>query len=378
MQKEIEVTRTLELEHLKFLADTHGPCLTICLPIEKSPNTARLEDKRLKSVVRAAEQALEARGVPVNTIRELLDPIVSVADIRERWGTAIGGTLVVFRSEEVFRAFEVHQKFNEAVHAANHFQIRPILKSLQQDQVEFYLLALSQKHVRLLRCTHYDSVEIPLPAGVPANIEEWLNTRSADSLASGSTGGSFTSTTDIDKKDEQLANFFHAINKGLTEMLKDQSLPLVLCAVEYELTMYRTINTYGSLVEEGVQGSPQSLKGGEMHKRALEIAREHTKEPMRKALTIYEKLGGTDRVSAKPVEILKAAHQARIAYLFIGEGATYEGRFDQSAMKVHNDGITEDLLNLAALRTIANGGEVWVTVPGRIPEQAPMAAIFRY
>jgi hypothetical protein len=152
----------------------------------------------------------------------------------------------------------------------------------------------------------------------------------------------------------------------------------VLCGVEYELTMYRSINTYGNLVEEGVQGSAQSLKGGEMHKRALEIAREHSKEPMRKALSIYEKLGGTERVSAKPDEILKAAHQARIAYLFLGEGETYEGRFDEAAMRVHSDGMTEDLLNLAALRTIANGGEVWVTVPGRIPEQAPMAAIFRY
>jgi hypothetical protein len=194
----------------------------------------------------------------------------------------------------------------------------------------------------------------------------------------GSTGGSFTSTTDVDKKDEQLANFYRAVNKGVTDLLKDMTVPMILCGVEYELSMYQAINTYGTLVEKGVQGSPESLKGGEMHKRGLEIAHEHSKEPMKKALAIYEKLGGTERVSAKPDEILKAAHEGRIAYLFIGEGSTYRGGFDSNSMKVLTSGAEEDLINLAALRTIAYGGEVWTTVPGRIPEQASMAAIFRF
>ena len=50
MQKERELTRSLEFDDLKSLANTHGPCLTIYLPMEKSPNTYRLEDVRLKSV----------------------------------------------------------------------------------------------------------------------------------------------------------------------------------------------------------------------------------------------------------------------------------------------------------------------------------------
>ena len=83
-------------------------------------------------------------------------------------------------------------------------------------------------------------------------------------------------------------------------MLKDQTIPLVLCGVDFELSMYRTINSYATLVDDGVQGSPESLKGGEMHKRALEIAHEHAKEPMRKALAIYEKLGGTSAYPQRP------------------------------------------------------------------------------
>ena len=56
-----------------------------------------------------------------------------------------------------------------------------------------------------------------------------------------------------------------------------------------------------------------------------------------------------------------------------------DGRgFDDATMQVSNDGFMEDLLNVAALRTVAYGGEVFVTVPGRVPAQAPMAAILRF
>jgi hypothetical protein len=387
MQKVREVTRSLEFDDLKAMANTKGPCLTLYLPMEKSPNTYRLEEMRLKSVIRSAEQALSERKVPAGDIRTLLEPLPGIAQEREHLGSTAGGTLVVLRSKNVFRAFDVRHAIDETVYVGEHFNIRPILKCLEEDKLEFYLLALSQKHVRLLRCTHHESAEIPLPAGVPTNLEDWLNTRLPNAAPhhgtpeggdNGSTGGSFTSTTDRDNKDGHLANFYRVINKGITDMLKDQTVPIVLCGVDYERSMYRSINTYATLVEDGVQGSPESLKGGEMHKRALEIAQEYAKEPMKKALGTYERLGGTERVCSKPEEILKAAAQGRVAFLFLSDGASYNGRFDDATMQVSNDGFKEDLLNVAALRTIAYGGEVFVTVPGRIPAQGPMAAILRF
>jgi hypothetical protein len=386
MQKELEVTRTLELDDLKSLADTPGPCLTLYLPIEKSPNTTRLEGMRLKSVAQSAEQALRERNIDKATIKELLGPISNIADMREHWGATLGGTLVVLRSRDIFRGFEVGRRLDEAVHVGDHFQIRPVLKSLQEDKLEFYLLALSQKHVRLLRCTRYGSVEVPLPDNTPTDMETWLNTRpphappgqEATRPSDAGPIGSFTSTTDVDHKDQQIANFFHVINKAVCDMLKDQTVPMVLCGVEYELSMYQSINSYGNLLPDGVQGSPESLKGGELHKRALEIAHEWAKEPMLKALAIYEKLGGSERVSTNPEEIVKSAHQSRIAFLFADEAESFNGRYDPDTMKIRDDGMIEDLVNLAALRTLTYGGEVFIAPSARIPGQGAMAAIYRF
>jgi hypothetical protein len=129
--------------------------------------------------------------------------------------------------------------------------------------------------------------------------------------------------------------------------------------------MYRDINSYPHLASGNVQGSPESLKGGELHKRALEVAHRAFAEPMNKALQQYEKLGGTDRVASKPATILKAAQEGRVASLFIAEGAR----------DAANEG---DLLNTAALQTVAHGGDVWVTDPQTVPGRGTAAALLRF
>lgn len=380
MPKALEVTRTLALEDLKELAGSEGPCLTLFLPLERKENAARLSETRLKNLLRSAEQKLAGTAEAAG----LLGPLGALADERE-FGTA-GGTLVLLRSKDVLRAVEVREPVEEAVHLGSAFHVRPLLRALAEEKLVFYILALSQKHVRLLRCTNHSSEEVELPPGVPTSLEAWLNTRAPNSAPNhgatetaepGSTSGSFTSTTDVDNKDQHLANFFRAVNKGLHDRLREDTTPMILCGVDNQRVMYRQVSDYPHLLEDGVPGSPESLKGGEMHKRALEIAREHAKEPLKKALATYEKLGGTERVSDEPDEIVKAAHLGRVAVLFLSENKTYQGCFDKTTMETcRNTGRDEDLTNLAALQTIAYGGEVYVTP--LTPGQAPMAALLRF
>jgi hypothetical protein len=132
------------------------------------------------------------------------------------------------------------------------------------------------------------------------------------------------------------------------------------------VSMYRNINTYPHLADQHVQGSQDSLKGGELHKRALEVVKDAFDAPLRKALAMYERLGGTERVCSKPVDVAKAAGESRIAHLFIADGGDPGGRSG------------EDLLNSAALQTIANGGEVWITTGPNVPGDGPVAALLRY
>ena len=391
MQKTLDITRSLTLADLKEIAAAEPPCITIAIPVQPAPNTSRFDAMRLKSAVRQAEDTLERDWPECNAelCKDLASSLHTFFNEADDIGGE-GGSLIVLRSPEVFRAFNVDQHLEESVVVSNHFQIYPVLGDLQVAEEKFYLLALSQNHVRLLRCTPKSSEQVDLGPNTPVSLEEWLNTRLPNSAPDhgavrdspdGSTAGSFTSTHDRDNKDEHIANFFRAVDKSLFEQLRGQRQPLVLCGVEYERTMYRNLTQYQHVMEQGVQGSPESLKGGEMHARALEVVQEFFAQPAKKALALWEKIGGTDKVTTKLPEIVKAAFEGRVAHLFTAEGArNTSGVFDRNTMSMATSGRHEDLVNAAALQTIAHGGDVFILSPNDMPggEGLSMAAILRY
>jgi len=367
----VEATRPMRLADLKELALVEGPCLTMTVPIRPAENTSRQDYMRLKSGAHAAEPMLAEYGLNPKQIREFLDPLSQIDG--DSWSIDFG-SLVVLRAPQVFRCFRVREQLQDSSIVADRFQVLPFLRVLQDQEKRFYVLALSQKHVRLLRCTNHSSDEVSLGPNVPISVEQWLNTRSPTtspdraaqrSSESGATAGTFNSTHDRDNMDPHIGNFFHRIDEAVSEVLRGETSPLVLAGVEYETWMYRDINSYPHLASGHVQGSPESLKGGELHKRALEVAHRAFAEPMNKALQQYEKLGGTDRVASKPAAIVKAASEGRVASLFIAEGAR----------DADNE---EDLLNTAALQTVAHGGDVWVTDPQTVPGRGTVAALLRF
>lgn len=383
MQKELELTRSLDLNELKNLANVAGPCITIYMPLQPAPNTAQEDLVRLKSAIQQADQKLQHvwPDLPAASRRELIGSLHSIEHNEQGWQLE-GGSLVVFRSPDVFRAFEVNDDLDETVVAGDYFHVLPIMHALQVAQEVFYILALSQKHVRLLRCTSTNAQHVPFPADIPTDLERWLNTRmpntSPESEVVQEPKGSFTSYLDRDRKDEHVANFFRVINRAVFDILRDEKHPLVLCGVDYERSMYQGINAYPHLMEHGIGGSPESLKGGEMHRKAMDVVQEFFAGPAKKALDLWEKVRGTGKAIDSFPDIVKAAFEGRVAHLFAAEDARTMGVFDRNTMQMRVQGRQDDLVNAAALQTIAFGGDVFILKRGDVPAGGQIAAILRY
>ena len=380
----IEGNRSLQFGDLKEIALEKGPCLTITLPIAASDNVSEQDSRRLKSALQSAESLLAGHGWKALKIREFLDPIRQMES--SSWG-AQGGSLVVLRSSEHFQYFRIHGQLSDSVTLAEHFQVLPYLRTLQEEQRHFYVLALSQNHVRLLRCTNHSSEDVPLPPKTPSSIEEWLNTRTPTSSPdrgqnkareAGASEGTFTSTHDRDRFDPHIANFFHQVSAGVSQVLRNEIAPLILVGVDFEISMYRNINSYPHLAAEHVEGSPESLKGGEMHARALRAADKAFEEPMKKALELYERFAGSERVAGEPANVVKVAAEGRVAHLFVEEGARQLGHWDNNTFRATTEGEGEDLINIATLQTLAHGGEVWVTSRDKVPNGHSVAALLRF
>jgi hypothetical protein len=383
--------KQLHQEDLRALATTAGPCLTILADMPRKENALKEIRLHLRTALQEAEQKLQNYKIEAGTIQKMLEPLRAWADDPDEIAGR-GASLLILRTPESLQVFSLPRAAQEICAVGDRFYITPVLKLLQEER-EFYILALSQKHVRLLRCTDHSSEEAPLPPSLATDLDQFLQTdkpdhnlknRHAAMVSGGNNGGVMFGTGPDDLAAQgQLHDFFRAIDRSIThEVLKDSKAPLIVAAVEYELAMYQKVNSYAHMIPEGVHGSPDGLKGGEMHKRALELLNASADQPAENALALFEK-SGPERSSSNIREVVKAAYDGRILHLFLAEGASHMGNFDEITRKVHDheahpQSTDEDLLNAAAVQTISHAGNVFVLPKEKMPGQAEVAAVFRY
>jgi hypothetical protein len=152
--------------------------------------------------------------------------------------------------------------------------------------------------------------------------------------------------------------------------------------VEYLLPIYREANSYPHLLEGGITGNPEELSAEELHARAWELVQPEFETGFNTAVTQFNQLQNTDQATIEVKDAALAAHYGRVDTLFVAVGAQIWGRFDPDSATVeiheqHQPG-DEDLLDLAAIRTLINGGVVYAVAPEEVPGGAPLAAVLRY
>jgi hypothetical protein len=192
----------------------------------------------------------------------------------------------------------------------------------------------------------------------------------------------FGTTADREKKDEYLHNYFALLDKAVHAALKDSTAPLIAAGVESELALYRRVNTYPNFIEEGVHGAPDGLEGGEMHRRALELLERLEREPGREVPADFDKRVGTGHASMHIQEIVGAAYDGRVSHFFFQADAHYPGTWDAVRKRARHTedplDSPEDLIEVAAYQTIAQGGEVKILPAPAMPNGVPACALFRY
>jgi hypothetical protein len=91
---------------------------------------------------------------------------------------------------------------------------------------------------------------------------------------------------------------------------------------------------------------------------------------------------GTGRASADLEQTLKSACQGRIRTLFVPVNSQRWGQYDRQLEQliVHEKPQPgdRDLLDLAAMETLAHSGTVYVTPRDQMPDGGEVAALLRY
>ncbi len=382
-----ELTAFLEGGELKEMLATSGPCLSVYAPISTARSDQGQYALRWKECLRSLDRDIEKFDGDAEELRHSISDWADIYDPREAHGSAVA----VFRSHDVSRRIWLHRPLEAQAVLGPRFYIRPILNELTRDRV-FYVLALSQKNVRLLRCTEHSAEPVDLPSSIYTNFEEYMNPAKPDHVSDnrssagpgsgGSKGVMFGTTTEREDKDKYLAHFFGQIDRGLNEVLRDSKAPVILAGVDYELAIYRGVSAYPKLADEGIQGAANSLKGGELHARAIQVVEKCYEHKIDKTLHSYEEFVGAGRATHSVKEAVTAAHDGRVLTLLVSDSMQLTGRFEEAThrVKARPNGLAEeeDLLNAAAVECLLHAGNVLVAPNTRMPNGAPLAAILRF
>jgi len=361
-----------------------GHRVSLAMPTHRfGPGSQEEDTTRLKNLLRRASETLAERGLRPTEAATLLAPAYALTDDRPFWLRSTDG-LALLIGPEGMRAFRLDHAPHESVTVDHRYRLRPVL-SLIGGPRTFWLLAISQKRVRLYEGSRDALVEVPAE-GIPeslADAMQWDDFEKASLQFHSGSGGRgpaiFHGTGETPVKD-QLVRFFRAIDAGLREHLRDSQTPLILAGVDYLLPLYRDVSTYPHLADDAVTGNPDALTGPVLHARALEVAERIAEDELRALTARIEDQWGSARVTSDPETIIPAAHHGRVETLLLAEEAERFGSYDAESSRVtlHPAEGAEDLLDLAALFTLEHGGAVIGLPAVAMPRGADAVAVLRY
>lgn len=378
-------------QQLTHLLERRGdaPHVSIFLPTVRAGQETQQNPIRFKNLLREASQMLVDGGMESADAEELLKPARALVDDYDFWQHQ-GDGLALFLADGFFETYRLPLEFSELAAVEDHFHVKSLFP-LFNIEGEFFILALSQNDVRLLQGDRYRIHEIPLE-DVPKSLADALGHDLTEPHIQAHTGSRTARMARApifhgqgggeDDQKAEIRKFFHILDRGIQDFLAGGRAPLVLAGVDYLLPMYHEASDYQHIVEEGVSGNPDDLSAEELHDRAWEVVVKVFRGQRQEVVERYNDWKGNGKASAQLEDVVPAAVDGRVDTLFVPRGVRHWGSFDreQRILQHHDEqqAGSEDLLDLAAIHTFLNSGQVYAVAPDDMPDDSPVAAVFRY
>lgn len=376
---------TSDLQRLAGTSATH--CVSIFLPTHRAGPDQSQDPIRLKNLAATAAKELEQLGLTETQITEFMAPVTGLLADARFWAHVETGLAILVTPDSI-DMFRLPNSVDELVVTADRFHVKPLIPAAAGDRT-YYLLALSQHSIRLLRGnrTQVSELEVEdMPGSLESALrfddrERQLQSHGASRVGRGRVQATFHGhgvVKDTSKSD--LVRFLRMVDDGINSIITDTSSPLVLAGVEYVQAYYRQASRYPRIVGEGIEGNPDRMSNEDLHTRAWPIV-----EPVvfgDRALAVERFHAAASSTLSILDEVLPAAANGRVQTLFVPDGLRRWGVFEADQQVVERHGERQpgdcDLFDTAAIETLVHGGSVYVVPASEVPGIGPLGAILRY
>jgi uncharacterized protein YjiS (DUF1127 family) len=163
-EKDMDLRQLNQLndDELRVLIDAAGQnSVSIFMPVQQEPDKWDENRIRLKNLLQAAEDELSQLGLRRPDVEHLLAPADDL--VAEGRFVATGGPgLSIFLTADFARAYQLPYAPEQIMSVSSLFFVKPLMPLRLHEH--FYVLALSQQEIRLLRATEYTVERVDLAA----------------------------------------------------------------------------------------------------------------------------------------------------------------------------------------------------------------------
>lgn len=374
----------LNRERISELMKHRAPLsVSIFMPTHRAGREQQQDTIRLKNLANQAREKLLEQAASPSAAEKVLQPIHDLRLDELFWRYRSDG-LACFCSPNTFKAYRVPLKLDQRLFINERFHTRPLLPLLRSD-ARVYILMLTQENARLYEATMLSMREIELEGIVKPDVdgdEQSLQYHShkAPTQGKGETEAAIYhghgGPADRAKKDTQ--KFFQLVDRAVNRVLRGQTSPLLLACVGYLASIYESVNSYRNLLRGKIPGSPERWSEEELREHAWKLV-EPEIQGNEKVWRQFREASGNGRGSDELRSVVLAAEQGRVDRLLVASNEERWGHLDPKLGALHTTDSAqqgEELLDYAVMRTLSNGGEVYLLES--LPTDAPVAATFRY
>ena len=383
---------TIEKDDFRLLQQSRpGLCVSIFMPTHRGGAEARQDPIRFRNLINQAEGELVRRGLRPPDARHMLEPLSEKATDDAFWMRPSGG-LAAYVCDGFCKTLELPSPVDDLVVVGQRFHLLPIQPLAAADD-RFFILALSQNEVHLYEADHSGCQEVPL-TGTFKSIDELLQyyeppqvVRTPTSRAGGARfqrGGVFHGHSGQDKAGPKTRDleFCQMVESAIARALNEERAPLVLAATEPMAGLYRKVNSYPHLHGQGLPGNPDRVDPLILHSQAMGLLGRVLASGSDQAAASCRLLAGTQRAAVGPQHTLDACCRRQVDVLLLAKDTQVWGRYDPKTglLEKHDQRQPDDdeLLDLAAHYARQAGAVIHLLPLEQMPDQAPMAATFRF
>lgn len=260
----------------ELVTTAEAPCVSITMPTHRAGREAMQDPIRLKNLVGQAERRLVERGMRPPEATRMLEPVRGLVDDTRFWSHQEDG-LVVFAHRAGTRWFRIPARVDAHVTIADVPVLDPLEDVLDAAGAVYWILAISQRDVRLVRATRFGAAEVDLPdaphsfgeANWFVRREPQIRSRSTGRVGSGRVAAAYHGAGGYEHDaDEDLLRFLRGVDAGVRRIVGDDHAPIVLAGVGSTLAAFRQVSTLRHLVDAQVEGNPDRVAVDELHRRA--------------------------------------------------------------------------------------------------------------